>query len=163
MSLFSPVPGLPEPHPLGRGGTTRHRAAGRLNLEIWHASVPTMQDCWWTAQRQRAQTAVVEPEVFEAREVAELAGHVAAAGYDPDGHALDCDECFTGVIVIDPPEPACERGETHQWLHCGVYAANGSGTFTIDGCQRCGLERKTGTWGTRSDTGAQNIEATGYR
>ena len=93
----------------------------------------------------------------------EVANHTTADGYDPDGHAADCDECFHGEITIEPPELDCNRGETHKWDVRGAYAASGNGVFELDECRHCGMERKTGRWGENSMTGEQDREATAYR
>src|SRR5690606_9177497 len=66
------------------------------------------------------------------------------------------------TITLDPEEPDCTDGQTHDWRERGVRS-HGGGVIITKVCAHCGRYRIHDTWAQRSDTGEQGLEAIEYR
>lgn len=84
----------------------------------------------------------------------------------------DGEESDTGTLTIHPHEPGCDDGGSHDWQQpheiVGGIAENpgvlgsGGGVKIVECCMKCGCQKTTDTWATRSDTGEQGMESTSY-
>lgn len=63
---------------------------------------------------------------------------------------------------IDPPEPDCAEGETHEWGNSKVYG-KGCGVVDVETCATCGKQRVTDTSVTNPSNGRQGYTAVRYR
>lgn len=69
------------------------------------------------------------------------------------------------MVQVDPVEPACDDGETHEthdYVDHGGPWGHGGGIICRERCRRCGLVRRTDTWATRPDNGEQGFTAVSY-
>jgi hypothetical protein len=82
------------------------------------------------------------------------------------------DEFETDTVVIEPREPPCEPGRTHDWRtpydvlgglrdNPGVWG-HGGGLIMRSVCRHCGRYRIVDTWAQRRDTGEQGLIETTY-
>jgi hypothetical protein len=65
------------------------------------------------------------------------------------------------TVVLDPEEPECEEGYTHDWRRTAVQG-NGGGTLTSEECRWCGVQRTSNTWATNPSDGTQGHRTIEY-
>lgn len=65
------------------------------------------------------------------------------------------------TVVLDPEEPECEEGYTHDWRRTAVQG-NGGGTLTSEECRWCGAQRTSNTWATNPSDGTQGHRTIEY-
>lgn len=76
------------------------------------------------------------------------------------------------TVTLEPEEPDCEDGETHDWQspHClvggltenpGVHG-HGGGVLITEVCLVCGCKRVTDTWAQNPTTGEQGLREVTY-
>lgn len=79
----------------------------------------------------------------------------------------------TTRVQLDPEEPECEPGHSHEWEsplsvvggcreNPGVWG-NGGGVIIKSVCRHCGKYRIHDTWAQDPDTGEQGLESVEYR
>jgi len=77
------------------------------------------------------------------------------------------------TIEIEPREPDCEDGQTHDWQsphevvggleeNPGVHG-HGGGVVITEICAHCGLYRVTDTWAQDRETGEQGLTSVAYQ
>ena len=77
------------------------------------------------------------------------------------------------TITVDPDEPDCVEGETHEWVspvevvggleeNPGVFG-HGGGVIIVCVCAKCGRYQRTDTWATNPENGEQGLESVEYR
>lgn len=89
---------------------------------------------------------------------------------DPDTRCYE--DCESLTVAIDPPEPRCEDGDSHDWrrplaLVGGIrenpgVQGHGGGVIITDVCMHCGCERRVDTWAQDPETGEQGLESVCY-
>ena len=76
-------------------------------------------------------------------------------------------------VAIDPEEPACAEGHSHDWRspysllgglreNPGVQG-HGGGAVVTEACAHCGRYRVTDSWAQDPETGEQGLESVAYR
>ena len=84
----------------------------------------------------------------------------------------DEEEEDTITIRVDPDEPDCVEGETHEWVsplpvvggiesNPGVFG-HGGGVIIVCVCRKCGRYQRTDTWATNPENGEQGLESVEY-
>ena len=135
----------------------------------------------YTIREEDYDFATIEADDGEkALDVAEVK-YAASGDYDTsDGtvwvrwYAVDEDDEVEASrsIQIDPPEPECLRGESHDWQapyeivgglkeNPGVRG-HGGGVFIQEVCMHCGTERVIDTWAQDPSTGEQGFRSVAY-
>src|SRR5690606_4202298 len=66
------------------------------------------------------------------------------------------------TITLDPNEPDCTDGQTHDWRGRDMRS-HGGGLIITEVCAHCGRRRIHNTWAQRPDTGEQGLGAIEYR
>lgn len=86
---------------------------------------------------------------------------------DEQGEVTEDTEQVT--IAVDPDEPACLDGESHDWQspvdvvggnkeNPGVFG-HGGGVIIKEICSHCGLKRTIDTWAQNPDNGEQGLRS----
>lgn len=82
------------------------------------------------------------------------------------------DEEIEHTTAIDPPEPDCDDGQTHDWQsphsilggleeNPGVQG-NGGGVIIEEVCMICGCSKTTDTWAQNPENGEQGLTSVEY-
>lgn len=77
-------------------------------------------------------------------------------------NVFDADDCETMRCAIDPTEPACADGHTHEWADHGPVRGHGGGMMYSVRCPHCGTTKTVDTWAQDPSDGTQGLTSIAY-